>query len=299
MLRGRPHGHVRRAQARAAAADGRRARRRRRRRRHRPRHVAPRRRTLVEPRRRRRAGCPTRPREAHKWKAAVWVVAGSPGHDRRRRTSLPRRAQRAGAGLRAPRHARRRRTIRATPTEAVGTPLPAADWGRPTCSASLDRFGALVVGPGLGPRPDTLDEVRRLVRDARRSRSSSTATGSPRSAQTRAEWSRRARRPLVLTPHDGEFDRLAGSRAGADRIAAAARPRGARPAASCCSRDRRRSSPTPDGRVLVATSRRRPPGDRRHRRRAHRHHRRAPRPGHRLRSRPRPRRRSCTVGRAP
>ena len=76
-----------------------------------------------------------------------------------------------------------------------------------------------------------------------------------------------ARRPTVLTPHDGEFGLLAGHRPAADRFQAARRLAAdlrARRAAQGSGHDRRR----PDGDVLVVGQRRRPPRHGRHGRRA-------------------------------
>jgi hydroxyethylthiazole kinase-like uncharacterized protein yjeF len=146
---------------------------------------------------------PARPRRTHKWKAAVWVVAGSPGMSGAA-TLCARAAQRAGAGY-----------VRASPgegapVEAVSAPLPVDGWGD-----ELARFGAVVVGPGLGRAHDDL--IRQLV---------STATvpcvvdGDGLTALGR-DAAGFVRPTTVLTPHDGEFARLAGSSPGADRFAAA------------------------------------------------------------------------------
>ena len=92
--------------------------------------------------------------------------------------------------------------------------------GPPRCSTDLDRFGAVVVGNGLGtsprgrgrdPRASWPAPLERLptVVDA----DGLTALG-PDAADVVGPTT-------VLTPHDGEFARLAGEPPGADRIAAA------------------------------------------------------------------------------
>ena len=91
-----PHRHLRGAQARAPPRRRSRARGRGHRGRHRPRHVGARRTHLVEPVDVAR-WLPARPRESHKWKAAVWVVAGSPGMTGAAHLAA-RAAQRGGAG---------------------------------------------------------------------------------------------------------------------------------------------------------------------------------------------------------
>jgi NAD(P)H-hydrate epimerase len=157
---------------------------------------------------------PPRPRESHKWRSAVWVVAGSPGMTGAAHLAS-RAAQRAGAGY-----------VRLSspgldddpgrPTEAVGVPLPADGWAE----AVLDqagRFGALAVGPGLGTGEGTAAEVRRLVAEAALpvvvDGDGLTALGA-RAADVLA--GRPA--PTVLTPHDGELARLGADAEDPDRI---------------------------------------------------------------------------------
>jgi NAD(P)H-hydrate repair Nnr-like enzyme with NAD(P)H-hydrate dehydratase domain/NAD(P)H-hydrate repair Nnr-like enzyme with NAD(P)H-hydrate epimerase domain len=142
------------------------------------------------------AWVPPRPAVAHKWQAAVLLVAGSPGMTGAAHLAA-RAAQRAGAGM-----------VRVAspgvavdpglPTEAVGVRgCDRPDWDR-AAAAQLDRAGAVVVGPGLG-RGETTTALGPAARGILGARS----------------------RPAVLTPHDGEFARLAGSPPGPDRIAAA------------------------------------------------------------------------------
>jgi NAD(P)H-hydrate epimerase len=161
------------------------------------------------------------PREvtAHKWKAAVLLVAGSPGMTGAAHLAA-RAAQRCGAGM-----------VRVAspglgydpglPTEAVGLPgVDGDDWDR-VVTNQLSRVGALVVGPGLGLADATESAVRRLVVAA--SDVPTVVDGDGLSAlggDAALVLSGRAV-PAVLTPHDGEFARLAGSPPGADRIAAA------------------------------------------------------------------------------
>jgi NAD(P)H-hydrate epimerase len=106
-------------------------------------------------------------------------------------------------------------------TEIVARPLPATEWALPVLD-DLGRCRALVVGPGLGSSPDTTTSVRRLVAEAAvpmvLDADGLNALGSADEAG-RYISSRRA--PIVLTPHDGEFARIVGSKPAVDRVAAA------------------------------------------------------------------------------
>src|SRR5436305_1472708 len=98
-------------------------------------------------------------RNTHKWKSACWVVAGSPGMTGAAEM-CSRSALRAGAGLvrlgvpglEAP----------PVPVEVVGRPLPREGWDDRVLD-ELDRFKAIVVGPGLGRTDEQGAAVRGLV----------------------------------------------------------------------------------------------------------------------------------------
>jgi len=156
--------------------------------------------------------------ERHKWHAAVLVIAGSAGMTGAGHL-VAAAAQRTGAGmvqLGAPgvgAHEGR-------PVEAVGVDLPAERWEG--ALEELDRFRALVVGPGLGRLPSTQESIRSLLAAADLAAvidaDALVAIADDLSAEAR-------RRPVdsVLTPHDGEYEHLLGVRPGPDRIAAARR----------------------------------------------------------------------------
>ncbi|MBP91032.1 MAG: NAD(P)H-hydrate dehydratase [Acidimicrobiaceae bacterium] len=155
---------------------------------------------------------PMRRPDAHKWHSACWVVAGSPGMEGAAHLAAA-AAQRAGAGyvrLSVPGG-----VDAGTPVEVVGHPV---DVGLAEVSGDLDRFASLVVGPGLGTDGDTWSGVRRLV-------ASSTVPvvvdGDGLNALVGGDQARRWVAPVVLTPHDGEYERLTGSRPEPDRIGAA------------------------------------------------------------------------------
>ena len=105
------------------------------------------------------AWLPPRERNTHKWKSAVWVAAGSPGMTGAAEM-CSRSALRAGAGL-----------VRMgvpgvdsppVPLEVIGRPLPREGWDDRVLD-ELDRFKAIVVGPGLGRSDEQGAAVRGLV----------------------------------------------------------------------------------------------------------------------------------------
>jgi len=166
------------------------------------------------------AWIPPRSRTAHKWSDAVRVVAGSQGMGGAAYLASA-AAQRSGAGmvtLSSP-------GIDATaPVEAVDRRLVPFDWADAVL-ADLHRFHSLVIGPGLGREEHTVDSVVRAVVGSvvpvvvdgdGLFAMSWNDEGTPAFLSSREV-------PTVLTPHDGEFGLLTGSRPGPDRIAAAER----------------------------------------------------------------------------
>jgi NAD(P)H-hydrate epimerase len=166
---------------------------------------------------------PPRTRAAHKWASAVAVVAGSTGMEGAGFLAAS-GASHAGAGmvrLAVPGSADQHGEPTG-PVEAVRLPLPETGWADEVL-AVLDRCRALVVGPGLGRGDDTAAEIRRLIA---RSPVPVVADADALYALGDAATSREvvgSGRAVVLTPHDGEFARLAGGPPGPDRIAAARR----------------------------------------------------------------------------
>ena len=160
---------------------------------------------------------PPRPADTHKWRSAVVIAAGSPGMTGAAHLAA-RAAQRAGAGM-----------VRVTtpgiegdpglPTEAVGIAIPGAGWDTSVLD-QLERAGALVIGPGLGRGAPATAAVHQVV-----SRASVPVVvdgdGLAALGQRAADTLSGRDAATVLTPHDGEFARLAGHEPGADRIAAA------------------------------------------------------------------------------
>ncbi len=164
---------------------------------------------------------PPREWSSHKWKTAIAVVAGSPGMHGAP-TFLSRAAMRAGAGM------VRLGIPGASPeelpvSEAVSRVLPASGFDEAALDG-LERCKALVLGPGLGTERPTRASVRRLVTKAPIpvviDADGLTALGEEGTA---AEVIDPRAAATVLTPHEGEFARLAGGPPGPDRITAVRR----------------------------------------------------------------------------
>lgn len=149
---------------------------------------------------------------SHKWQRATWVIAGSPGMTGAA-TLAARGAQRAGASyvrLSVPGGV----PGEGAPVEAVTTELPASRWAA-TVLEQASRFRSIVIGPGLGRGSD--EDLRRVVAESPVpvvvDADGLTALG--------RDAGRLAGSRTVLTPHDGEFERLLGHKPGADRFAEA------------------------------------------------------------------------------
>jgi ADP-dependent NAD(P)H-hydrate dehydratase / NAD(P)H-hydrate epimerase len=199
------------------------------------------------------AWAPWRDPSDHKWRSGLRVVGGSRGM-----VGAPlltsHAASRSGAGIVHLAVPGADAAARASGTEVVVTELAASPAGALDGEGAdrvldgLDRFGALVVGPGLGRDPATADAVRRLVAAA------------PIPVVVDADGldaladhldvliGRPA--PTVLTPHDGEFTRLAGRPVGDDRLAAA-RDLAARTGAVVVLKGPGTIVAGPDGRAIV------------------------------------------------
>lgn len=166
------------------------------------------------------AWLPIRSRSAHKWQTAVRIVAGSVGMTGAAHLAAA-AAQRAGSGyvtLSSP-------GIEAdAPIEAVDRRIPAFDWADAVLE-DLPRHHSLVIGPGLGREEYTTPSIVRTITEAvvpvvvdgdGLFALSWNAAGRPISVGDREV-------PTVLTPHDGEYGLLLGTRPGDDRIDAAKR----------------------------------------------------------------------------
>jgi len=160
---------------------------------------------------------PRRPRDAHKYLAAVALVAASPGMTGAAALAAG-ATMRAGAGycrLAVPGPGLAPRVDH----EVVTVELPAQDWAAAALAACV-RMAALAVGPGLGRSEATQASVRSLVAAAPLplvvDADGLFALGT---GATAAGVLAGRDAPSILTPHDGEFTRLAGRPPGPDRIA--------------------------------------------------------------------------------
>ncbi len=150
---------------------------------------------------------PRRDTRAHKWKAAVRLVSGSAGMSGA--TALAAAgAFAAGAGYVG------------VVGESAGLPIEAVQetrsdrWGA-AVAATSHRFGAVVAGPGMDPEGDQGDQLNELLAVDRPLVLDGGALGHLSDLRTvlveRSSCT-------VITPHDGEFERLMGRRPEGDRI---------------------------------------------------------------------------------
>ena len=193
---------------------------------------------------------PRRERETHKWKTSAWVAAGSPGMTGAAEV-CSRSALRAGAGL-----------VRLgipgldappVPLEVVGRPLPRTGWDDNVLD-ELDRFHALIVGPGLGRSEEQGDAVRALLERAQvPAVVDADGLYALEDVKRAAEVIGKRTHPTVLTPHEGEFAHLSGEKLGADRIDAARRL-AASTGATVLLKGSTTTVADPDGRVLLSAA---------------------------------------------
>jgi NAD(P)H-hydrate epimerase len=188
---------------------------------------------------------PGRAVDSHKWKAACWIIAGSESMTGAAELTAS-AAARAGSGyvrLSVP-------GLRGVgPIETVEHPLPQKGWGGSL--EGIERFGSLVIGPGLGRSPWAAACVREVV-SACPIPVVIDGDGLNAIAGRLDELAGCAQLP-VLTPHDGEFETLTGARPGADRIAAA-RSLAAESTAVVLLKGPTTIVAEPGGEVLVSTS---------------------------------------------
>jgi len=199
---------------------------------------------------------PVRADDTHKWRSALWVVAGSPGMAGAAALVCA-GAQRSGAGY-------VRLSIpggglddgSAVASEVVRTALAASGWATGVVSG-LDRFGAVVVGNGLGRDPAIAHDVATLVAS---SPVPVVVDADGLNLLAMASAHRRLGDHVVLTPHDGEYAMLVGDTPGQpgdtpgpDRIAAA-RKLAADTTAVVLLKGPTTVVAHPDGRVLLSTA---------------------------------------------
>lgn len=171
---------------------------------------------------------PVRPLDAHKWTAAVMVVGGSAGMHGAPMFAA-RAALRAGAGMvtcglpeRVAEHVDSGECIvRVLPSDPTGAQL-VADAAHVVLDG-LHRYGAVVLGPGLGADARTSEMVARIVAEAPvplvvDADGLNAIAGDLSPLRLRAQ---QLGAPAILTPHAGEYQRLTGQSAHPDPVAAA------------------------------------------------------------------------------
>lgn len=210
---------------------------------------------------------PVRPRGGHKWSAAVYLVAGGVGTEGAGSlASLG--CLRAGSGmvrLFRPRPSGESggsgsgslsfaSSGPSDPLEVVRRHLATEADLSETVLADLGASRALVVGPGAGTTDELAHQLRELVRRAPLpvvlDADGLSALGSLDQA-TSVLGSRS--HATVLTPHDGEYARLAGEKVPADRLGAA-RALSARLSSIVLLKGSTTTVAAPDGRALVVTA---------------------------------------------
>jgi NAD(P)H-hydrate epimerase len=171
---------------------------------------------------------PRRSPDGHKWSTGVFVIGGSPGM-----TGAPllagHAAARSGAGMVVIGVPGVDAADRLGGSELVIRALPASDAGgldRDAATAVLDgvhRFHALAIGPGLGREKGAQEAVRRIVAECPLPIVVDADALNALALDPDALHARRASGfpPAILTPHGGEYERLAGAAVGADRVGAA------------------------------------------------------------------------------
>jgi NAD(P)H-hydrate epimerase len=166
-----------------------------------------------------RAALPARRRQDHKWRSAVLVVGGSPGL-----VGAPwlaaNAALRVGAGnvrLAVPGAT----GWEAPPSEVYSRLLPEKDWADQAVDDGR-KCRAVVLGPGLGTDESTAADVRRFLARTEQAVVVDADALTLIGRDAVEVFGARAE-PTVLTPHDREFERLAGDPPGPDRIGAARR----------------------------------------------------------------------------
>jgi ADP-dependent NAD(P)H-hydrate dehydratase / NAD(P)H-hydrate epimerase len=167
---------------------------------------------------------PRREPDANKWSVGAVLTVGGSGGMTGAPMLVARAAMRTGAGIvwcALPGDA----AERASGTEVITKPLPArgdalAADASDTIAEYAGRFHSVVVGPGLGTAPETASAVTSIIEVVPNALLLD-ADGLNALDGDLEPLRARAPRPTVLTPHGGEYARLAGREVGADRVGAA------------------------------------------------------------------------------
>ena len=152
----------------------------------------------------------------HKWTNAVRLIAASPGMIGAAQLAAS-GALRAGAGMIVVSSPTTNLQASDMPPEAVTRQLTNNDLVSEVLE-DLDRFAALLIGPGLGTDPDTIAATAELIE--RSPIPTVVDADGLKAVATHPSCLQRRVAATVLTPHDGEFEKLTGSPPSADRCAA-------------------------------------------------------------------------------
>ncbi|HUR78839.1 MAG TPA: NAD(P)H-hydrate dehydratase [Acidimicrobiales bacterium] len=162
-----------------------------------------------------RGWVPRRHREAHKWRGAVCVIGGSPGLYGAAGLAAA-AAQRAGSGMVRLAIPGGTPSGPTKPISSLGADLPLRHWAKAATDAT-ERCSAAIIGPGLGRSHDALDNAAEVV--AETSIPIVVDADALDLTVIRREVVKARGAPVIVTPHDAEFERLSGRRPGDDRIA--------------------------------------------------------------------------------
>lgn len=161
-----------------------------------------------------RTWVPRRPRDSHKWRGAVCVIGGSPGLYGAAGLAAG-SAQRSGSGMVRLAIPGGTPSGPPKPISCLGADLPLRHWAKAAIAAT-DRCAAAILGPGLGRSHDALDNAAQVVAE----------TDIPLIVDAdaldlsvvRREVVKAREAPVIITPHEAEFERLAGRFPGEQRI---------------------------------------------------------------------------------
>jgi len=168
-----------------------------------------------------RSWWPDRASDAYKYSVGTAMVVGGSTHFAGAPTLASKAAVRSGAGYvtcACPEPVQP--TLAASLTTVPTLPLPTTDDGIAPYAADRvldERSDALLVGPGLGRSPDTERFVHRLLKETDAPLVID-ADGLNALAAYDADWTDHATDDWILTPHAGEFQRLAGEVDLAERV---------------------------------------------------------------------------------
>ena len=152
----------------------------------------------------------------HKWSNAVRLIAGSPGMTGAAQLAAN-GALRAGAGMIVVSSPTATLQSNEIPQEVVTRQLTKKNLVSEVLR-DLERFAALLIGPGIGTDPETIAAAAELIE---RSPIPTVVDADGLTAvAAHPTCLRSSDSTTVLTPHDGEFEKLTGTRPAFDRCAA-------------------------------------------------------------------------------